>query len=423
MLKHLKLKSEFSRHVLTLMTGTTIAQAIPIAISPILTRLYSPEDFGVFALYMSVASLITVIVTGRYELAIMLPKKESDAMNIVALSFIITTFISLFTLVLVIVFNDAIASLLKSPDIANWLYFIPVTVFLTGIYQSLNYWNNRKKQYVVLAKNKVYQSTTTGVANITMGISGHTYGGLIFGSILGQSVSTVILGSKFMKAERGFLSKVNQGKIVALAKKYKKFPLINSLHAFVNIFKENAVKIFIALKYSQATLGYYFFMLRLMKLPAGLLGSSIAQVFYREGSEQYRKTGNIQKQVLTLIKKLFIIAIVPVSFLFFFAEDLFGFIFGAQWIIAGTYAKAISPYILFHFVASPLGMIPLIVNKQEKAFIWGMAESILFVSIFLLGYSIFNSLETTLYLLSSLMALYFIVYFNWIYQVSGNGAK
>ena len=79
MLKHLKPKSEFGRNVLTLMTGTTIAQAIPIAISPILTRIYTPEDFGVFALYISISTIFAVIVTGRYELAIMLPKKNKDA--------------------------------------------------------------------------------------------------------------------------------------------------------------------------------------------------------------------------------------------------------------------------------------------------------------------------------------------------------
>ena len=90
MINKLKPKSEFSRNVLTLMTGTTIAQAIPIAISPILTRIYTPEDFGMFALYMSVASILSVVATGRYELAIMLPKKDEDAVNIVALSIIIS---------------------------------------------------------------------------------------------------------------------------------------------------------------------------------------------------------------------------------------------------------------------------------------------------------------------------------------------
>jgi len=105
--------SEFSRNVLTLMTGTTIAQAIPIAISPILTRIYTPEDFGVFAL-----------------------------------SIIISFFISLITLIIVFVFNIQITNLLGNKEISNWLYFIPITVLLTGVYQSFNYWSNRKKQNI-----------------------------------------------------------------------------------------------------------------------------------------------------------------------------------------------------------------------------------------------------------------------------------
>lgn len=418
MIKKLKPKSEFARNVIVLMTGTTIAQAIPIAISPILTRLYSPEDFGIFALYMSISTFITVIVTGRYELAIMLPKKDSDAINIVAISLLIATLISLFTVIVICLFNNNIARILNSPSIANWLYFIPLTVLLTGIYQSLNYWNNRKKQYSLLAKNKVYQTTTTGVSNITMGATGNTYGGMIIGSILGQFISTFILFMKFLKYKKFKFSYIKKNKIIVLAKKYKKFPLINSLHAFINILKENSVNIFIALKYSQSTLGYYFFMLRLMKLPSALLGSSLAQVFYREASEKYHKNRNIQEMVFNFMKKLFFIAILPITFLFLFAQDLFGFIFGEEWSVAGTYTKAISPYILFHFIASPLSMVPLIVNKQEKAIFWGVIESLLFVSIFILGYFLFNSLETTLYFLSGIMGIYFLIYFNWIYQVS-----
>jgi len=98
MLTKLKPKSEFSRNVLTLMTGTTIAQAIPIAISPVLIRIYTSEDFGVFALYMSIASILSVVATGRYEMAIMLPKKDSDAINVVVLSMIISFLLVLYLL-------------------------------------------------------------------------------------------------------------------------------------------------------------------------------------------------------------------------------------------------------------------------------------------------------------------------------------
>ena len=142
--------NEFNRNVVTVMTGTTIAQAIPIAIMPILTRLYTPEEFGIFALYVAIASIFGVIATARYELAIMLPKKDSEAANLFNLSIIITFIISLFTLLFVLIFHQPLINLIGNPEIGKWLYFIPLTVLFTGLYQTLNYWSSRKKNFLIL---------------------------------------------------------------------------------------------------------------------------------------------------------------------------------------------------------------------------------------------------------------------------------
>jgi O-antigen/teichoic acid export membrane protein len=120
-MQRLKLKSEFTRNVLTLMTGTTIAQAIPIAISPILTRIYTPEDFGIFALFIAISSIVGSIVNGRYELAIMLPKKDEDAINILVLGLIITSFISLLLLILIILFNDDLVIFNTGSSFFYWI--------------------------------------------------------------------------------------------------------------------------------------------------------------------------------------------------------------------------------------------------------------------------------------------------------------
>lgn len=95
------------------MTGTTVAQAIPIAITPILTRIYTPEDFGIFAIFIALVTIFGSISSARYELAVMLPKKDEDAINILALGFIIIILISLVLLLITIFFNDYLVSLLK----------------------------------------------------------------------------------------------------------------------------------------------------------------------------------------------------------------------------------------------------------------------------------------------------------------------
>ena len=123
-------QSEFSQNVLTLMTGSTLSQAIPIAISPILTRIYTPEDFGLYAVYLAIITILGTIVSGRYELAIMLPKKDEDAINIFALGLVITICLTVVTTILVITFNDYIGNLSNNQKMKYWLYIVPVSVFL-----------------------------------------------------------------------------------------------------------------------------------------------------------------------------------------------------------------------------------------------------------------------------------------------------
>ena len=179
MLNKLKPKSEFSKNVLTLMTGTTIAQAIPIAISPILTRIYTPEDFGVFALFIAVTSIFGSIASGRYELAIMLPKKDEDAVNIFVLGLIITCFITIILFILMILFNDYLTKLLGNEEISFWLYFVPLTVFFTGLWNLLNYYNNRKKNYKDIANAIVVKSIVLVIFQLIVGLLKHGVIGLI----------------------------------------------------------------------------------------------------------------------------------------------------------------------------------------------------------------------------------------------------
>lgn len=418
MINRFKPKSEFSRNVLTLMTGTTIAQAIPIAISPILTRIYTPEDFGMFALYMSLASILSIMATGRYELAIMLPKKDEDAINIVALSILISFFVSFITLLIIYIFNTQITKLLGNPEIANWLYFIPLTVLLTGIYQSFNYWSNRKKQYKRLATSRVLQSATTSTSNLGMGFSGFGSSGLILGGVLGQSIATVILGKMIWREDKDRLYVIKRLKIVALLKKYIKFPKINMFHAFLNELKNPIINIILMKLYSSAILGQFYMINKILLLPSSLIGSSISQILYKDITTKHNNKEDYSKDILFMMMKLFSFASIPFFIIIFFGEEIFVFVFGNNWIIAGELSSSFSLYILFHFVASPISIVPLIVDKQKTAFYWNLVGAILYIGLFLIGYNILYELSSVLILLSTVMSIYFIFYLRWIYKIS-----
>ena len=416
MLNRLKPKSEFSRNVLTLMTGTTIAQAIPIAISPILTRVYTPEDFGVFALYISVASLLSVMATGRYELAIMLPKKDEDAINIVALSIIISFFVSFISFLIVFFFNAQITNLLGNPEISSWLYFIPLTVLLTGVYQSFNYWSNRKKQYKRLATSRVVQSGTTSASNLAMGFGGFGSSGLILGGILGQGVATGVLGSSIFKSDLELFKKsVNSLKIFALGKRYIKFPKFDLVASLLNVFSYQVIMILFNIFFSATVAGYYYLTQRILSIPMAFIASAISDVFREEASKDFKEYGNAKNIYKATFQKLFILGFIFSLILYFLAIDIFRIVFGEEWIVAGEYVQILTPLLFMKFISSPLSFMLYIEEKQQL----NLYSQVLFI--LSITYSFFVS-DNAYEVLNNIVTLFSLVYLYYLY-ISAKIAK
>ena len=181
-------KNQFLFHVLTLASGTVIAQAIPIIISPILTRIYSPEQFGTFALYMSIAGSIAIISALRYEMSIMLPEKDGDAVNVLSLSLIIVLLISLLTLIGICIIGFFSSDFFgDSSSMKIWLYIIPLFIIMQGITQIINNWFVRRKDYKLIAIGKVIFSLLTNLFLIILGYIGLTNNGIFIVS-LGQRI-------------------------------------------------------------------------------------------------------------------------------------------------------------------------------------------------------------------------------------------
>ena len=217
------------------MTGTTIAQAIPIAISPILTRLYSPEEFGLFALFLATVSIFGVVATMRYEMAIVQPEKSEDAINLVLLSAIISTAISLALFICVFVFKTEIQNLLGNTDIGIWLYWVPLAVLLIGLHKSLNYWHVRTKQFGMIAKSKVAKGASMASTQVGLGAMAIA-GGLIFGYVVGFFVAVLML-LRSLIAEKDFsITRFEKSRLLKNAKKYKKNAPIFCFGGFIKYY-------------------------------------------------------------------------------------------------------------------------------------------------------------------------------------------
>ena len=381
----------FTENALTLMTGTVIAQVIPIAVSPVLTRLYTPDIFGLFAVYSSVVSIAAVVATGRYEFAVMLPDRDEDSVNLVALSMCIALIVSLLMLIVVSFFSVSLARYLGNPQVAGLLFYVPAAVFLTGIYQALNYWSNRKKQYKRLAISRVAQSSSSSGATLGLGFFNFGGYGLVLGGILGQFMSTCVLGFQVLRDEKSKFAAVNKEQILIQAKTYIDFPKYMILAEVVCAITASMPTFMLSSLFGTAYSGYFMLTQRVIKLPLGIVGRSVGDVFKQRATQDYIKKGDCRHIYLKTLKRLFLLAVMPFLLIFFGAPFLFTLFFGEQWRHAGDYARVMSLMFFLQFLSNPLENMAYIAGKQRFELFWQIMLLFITSISFFIGYYFFKS--------------------------------
>lgn len=180
--------SKFSQNIIKLLTSISIAQAIPIVILPILTQYFSPEQFGTYGLYISICSIFGLVASGKYDVAIMLPKKKTDAINILILSFLITFLFSIFCFSILNICNDQIFQLTQSELLKKYYFIIPISIFLISINQSILVWFNRIQHYNTIANQNILKSSSNSISALILGVKN-----INFGLIIGHIISLIVI--------------------------------------------------------------------------------------------------------------------------------------------------------------------------------------------------------------------------------------
>ena len=385
--------SSFFKNTLTLMTGTMLAQIMTFLASPVLSRIYQPADFGVFGLYISLTSIFAVITTGKYELAVILPKEDDDSVNIIALTVFISLVINIFIFINLFLFKDNIVILLKNDLILKYLFFIPLTIFFMGICQSLTFWNNRKKKYKRMSINQIIQSGSTASLNIGMGYVNPAQGGLIYGSVIGQFLSTLFLSYSFFREEMKLIRKINLVKIKELAIRYIEFPRTTTFSAFINVFFNNGKYLILGFVLETDILGQLLLSFRVLSIPVTIIGNAFADILFQRMSVWNSESS--KNEVYERLKKILLIlsgiGILPVLLLFFFGEYIISFVFGSQWSIAGKFSSYLSVSLFFQFITSPFCRAFYVIDKQRLYLAWeAIRLLVVFIPVLILGQLKFN---------------------------------
>ena len=414
MINKLKPKSEFSRNVLTLMTGTTIAQAIPIAISPILTRIYTPEEFGLFALYMAFISIGASMVTAKYETAILLPKKEENAKYLVYISSIFALFFSLLFFIVYLIFDKEFNNFFKVTN--NVFYFVPFGIFLFAIYAILLQWANRKKEYKNMNKNRLIQSSSISIFQVLIGFFNKISFGLILSDVIGRIIAVLLILKRVLKQVK--LATFSLKKTISLIRRYKKFPKYEMPATVINITSYELVYIIIPIYFSSTTAGLYFLVFRVLMTPVGFIGTAITEVFKNRAIEdlnKYNSCRNIYKKIFLF---LFSLGIFPLLIITIWGQEIFSVVFGDEWREAGLYAQILTPLALLRLVSSPLSYLFIIKEKLELDL---LLQSIFFILVLLSLFigCLYENITMLVVLLSISGSIFYVIQIIFSYRLSG----
>lgn len=410
------IKTEFVRNSLTLISGTTIAQLIAILTTPILSRIYTTEDFGVLSVYMSICSLLAVVSTLRYEMAVILPKKEKDAINVIALSFIISLFWSIISFIAIIIFGSLIHKYINYPQANGFLYFVPLVVIFIGLTQVLNFWSIRLKKFKNNAIARVGYTVSNSSISLVVGLVKQGPLGLILGYFLSQIVTVSILGASLIEKVKLYKKEISIKRIKLNAKRYISFPKINLAHALVDSFQDNGIIFFMKDFFGNSVLGSYSFAYRLLKVPTGIISGAISQVFLEKASKAVNNGENIKPMLIKIYSSVFIIGFPFFLFLFIFAPSIFAFVFSEAYRESGEIARILIPWLFLNFVANSASGIPLIYNKLKIPFLFTCIDICLKILSLFIGWY-YGSYKVSFICISVSSSILMLISFIWVFSV------
>ncbi|WP_118972368.1 lipopolysaccharide biosynthesis protein [Taibaiella koreensis] len=376
MIRKIKL-TDFVRNVLTLTTGTTVAQAIPVLITPVLTRLYTPADFGLLTLFVSLTSLLTVVVTGQYELSILLPGVDRDARKLVRLALMLTVSASILLLLLVLLLHAPLLTCFKDKRIGFWLYLVPVAVLFSGVFEILRYYSVRQQAYKGIAVATVIRSGTAGGLQVAAGMAGAQAAGLLWGnllSLLGGNLGVIRVYLKKKEKEEPFRITPD---LRRMAWRYRNFPKFTLPSLLLNTASLQLPVYVFATFFSNTVVGFYALSQRVLNAPMTLVGAAIGQVYFQKAASGNGDKEQLRQLTWALYKHLLLLGTLPMAALLFWGDKLFGWFFGSSWTVAGQYAQSLSLWFLFVFISSPLSNLFFVQGKQKQGL---LLQVIIFVS-------------------------------------------
>lgn len=351
-----------------LLSATAVSQGVAFLVAPALSRLYSPPEFGLIGVFLSLAAALAVTVTLRLELAVVVPRDDEDAKEVMVSTVLMVAVATAAIAVLVTFLAGPLARLLGSPDLAPLLAWLPLYVGSVGVFQVFNYWSTRIGRFGRLASAQVVRASISAAAQVGLGVVGLGAVGMLGGHVGGQLVGNLtLLGRSALGSGRVLTQEVRLATARRVLRKYREFALFGAPQALVNSLGQGIPAIFIAAVFGTEEAGQYLLASRVIAVPGNLLGQSFRQVLYPRLSRRLD-----DPSVLPLVSRLtFWLAVVatgPVALIALFGPPVFTWLFGVEWSQGGEFARVLGLLIAVALMNIPaVSLVPLLRMQRWHA--------------------------------------------------------
>ncbi len=386
-LKNVLASTGFVRNAGLLAGSAAVTQVIFLSLSPILTRVYSPEDFGMLGVFASVLSMALPLASWRYEFAITLPQDDDVAVNVLVLAIIILLGMTLFSGTGLLIFGDHI---MKALQVSSGWYFSCLLLgglLASGLFQALNFWALRKKAFSRIARTKLAQGSVTAIGQVALGLlhSGPT--GLLLGDVVGRTAGIRVLAGLLWTERSKLVGSVSTGQLLQVARRYKRFPYLSCGSGVLNAVGLNIPVVLMASLYGTQAAGFFSLALRLIGLPISLLGQAAGQVFWGEASRMCDNPERLSKLFYRVLVIMFLVSIAMVVPLVVVAPSALALVFGEEWRESGYYVQVLSFGFMVDFMATPLSSTLFALERQSWQLGWDAGRLALMLSVFVGVYS------------------------------------
>ncbi len=377
-------RSQFVRNTLTVMTGTVVARLIGFAFAPLISRIFSPLDFGLAGSFAAVAGVLAAGVTLEYTQALMLPKEKSDALGVFVVSCVGILAVTALCALVCLSFPGAVNGLMKTTG-AWALVLLVLATFVNGFIQACQAWCVRNKAFRTTSVAQVIRSLASSGTQVGFGALGAGASGLIISSVVADVLAGVTLLRGVLPDLRAHWRSLRWDSLRRHAKEYCDFPKYSASQNVISAVSLGLPVLLLTHFYSLSVAGAYAFSMRMLMMPLGLLETALRQVLFQKVTESHHHGARLSPLYLKLTSGLFAMVMAPAAVMLVWAPEIFTWVFGQQWQMAGEFSRSLALWLMLSFSTLPAILFTRLIRYQRVTFVYHLTTMAARVSTLVIG--------------------------------------